>query len=324
MLSGTLLSPAFLEQPAWAHDPPVILPTRLDFNASQAPKNCNDPEGFKSILNAWVPATVFADDAQRQLIVRISTNATGGKQVDVSLVDALGAVLAERRASHSVKTECYFALSRAARDAAEILGAFEPPPPKEPMTCPAAPSCPTCPPIMPTSTGSTLRVTPPTLQISPPAPRFFVGIGAFVGSGMYSELGGGPLMLLGFVPFGHVPQLHLEFEGGWTSQWIDSIRMQAIPLVGSGCWVRGAVRFCFGFATTNVFSNQLSNHEVRLFGPNVRLGTELFHGRYYSIRADVFGRVVLAQHTFGSASGTLNGAPPLSGGVAVIASRSFD
>ncbi len=244
--------------------------------------------------------------------------------MDVSVVDAQGAVRAERHNVYPATTECHKVLYDTAYDAAEMLGAFEPPPPKEPVTCPVAlpppvppaPPCPRCPPTPP------FKLPPFTLPST--SPRFFIGLGAVVGSGIVSKLGAGPLILLGFVPSQRLPQLHVEFEGSWTSQMVESTRWHAIPLVGSLCWVRDNVRFCGGVATTIVFSNQLPNHESRVFGANFRVGTELFNRGPFLIRADVFGRVALAQRTFGGTINMLDEASPVTGGVAVIGGWALD
>lgn len=313
-----MLTLVFWAQPAFAHEPPVILPTRLDFDSSKAPKKCNDEEGFRGNLLAWVPADVLRAEAERRLIVRIAWSATGGKRADVSLVGAQGVVLAERHTPYATTTECFKVLWEVARDAAKILGAFEPPPPKEPVICPPSPyvppgpSCPQCP------SCPRFRLPTPTILLSPAPPRFFVGLGAFVGSGIFSELGAGPVGLVGFVPFRHLPQAQLELESSWTTQFIDSVRVQAIPVIGSACWVRGIVRFCGGFAATILFSNQLPNQESHLFGPNIHFGTELFHRGSLSIRADVFGRVAAYRKSFGAKNEILDRVLPFMAGVAMM------
>lgn len=320
----TLLGLIFAAQSAFGHEPPVIVPTRLDFDASRAPKLCNNLDSFTSILGTWVSLTLLRDDAERRLVVRIQGSPAGGKRADVSLMDAEGAIIAERHADHGAATECHYVLWDTAQQAAKLLGAFEPPPPKESLTCLMAPPCPSCPPPPPTWTCPSSRLPKPTLAHEPALPRFFVGIGAFVGSGIFEKLGGGPQMLLGFVPSRHLPQLHIEFEASWTSQSIESVRVQAIPLVGSICWVRGVIRLCGGFATSILFSNQFPNHESRLLGPNFRVGTELFTHGPFSIRADVFGRIAFSKRTSGMAPMTLAYSSPVAGGLAVIAGRSFD
>ena len=322
----SVLSLASGAQPAFAHDPPIIAPTRLDFDASHAPKNCNDIDSFRSILGAWVPATVLRDDAERRLIVRIRWSSTGGKRADISLVDAQGVTLADRRTLYATATECYKVLWTVASHAALILGAFEPPPPKEPATCPAPqPSAP-CPPARPCPTFPPLRLTTPAPTLSPALYRSFIGIGGFVGSGIFSKLGGGPYLLVGYAPLRRLSQLHVELEGAWTSQTSQSIREHSIPLVGSLCWVQGIVRFCGGFSTTVFFSNQSpENNDLRvMLGGNFRVGTELFSQGPFSIRADVFGRFAFVQRRFGKATVALDEPTPFAAGVAVLGGWGFD
>lgn len=327
LLAPTALSLAFSAQPAFAHDPPVIAPTQLDFDAAHAPKNCNDPDRFGTILNAWVPDTVFRTDAERRLVVRIRWSATGGKRTDASLVDAQGVVLAERHKSYSVKTECDKVLWETAHDAAEILGAFEPPPPKEPVVCPI-PSAPLPsepvpdPPALPCPTCPPLKLPTPTITLSPAPYLSSIGLGAFVGTGIFSELNGGPIALLDVALSPRLPYLHVEFESSWTSQSSPSsaMRLHSIPLVSSLCWLRGNVRFCGGLATTIFYANQSPAHdELRLMlGPNFRMGTELFVHDRFSIHADIFGRYALAQRRFGTATVAPDEPTPFAGGLAVL------
>ncbi len=217
--------------------------------------------------------------------------------------------------SYAAATECHKVLYDAAYHAAQMLGGFEPPRPKEPMTCPPVPPPPMCPASPP---AAPLRAQAIMIPRRPTPSHFSVGFGAVVGSGIVSKLGAGPLILLGFVPSQRLPQLHVEFEGSWTSQMVESTRLHSIPLVTSLCWVPGIVRFCGGLSTTILFSNQLPNHESRVFGPNFRVGTELCNHRRFSLRADVFGRIALTQETFGRTIAMVDDASQFTGGVAVL------
>lgn len=317
LLVISILTLVFWAQPAFAHEPPVILPTQLDFDASKAPKKCNDEDSFRTILSAWVPLKLLREDAERRLVVRIVWSATGGKRADVSLVDAQGVVVAEQHTPYAPTTECYKVLWEVARGAAKMLGAFEPPPPKEPMTCP---TCPPASPIKSPSVSPTLQcpTCPRPISLLPTPPRFFVGLGAFVGSGIFSELRSGPQVLFGLAPLSRLPQVQLELESSWTSQSIDSVRVQAIPVIGSACWVRGIVRFCGGLALTILSSNQFPNQESRMLGPNVRMGAELFERGQLSIRADVFGRVAARQNSIGVKNEPLDRVLPFTAGMAVM------
>ncbi|MBK9266463.1 MAG: hypothetical protein IPM54_42580 [Polyangiaceae bacterium] len=326
VLAMAVLSLAFSAQPAFAHEPPVILPTRLDFDASRAPKKCNNDDAFRSILGAWVPPTVLDDDAERRLVVRIRWTATGGKRAELSLVDAQGAVVAERHTEHPATDECYFVLYGAAQDAAELLGAFEPPPPKQPVTCPACAPCPSCPPARPCPTCPPPAPPVPTITHAPTLYRSSIGIGAFVGSGIHSGLGGGPYLLLSYAPWRQWSHVHVEFEGSWTSQTLESIRTHAIPLVGSLCLVRGVVRFCGGLATTAFYSNQSPNHDDLhlMFGGNFRVGTQLFVRGPFSIRADVLARIAFADKRFGKATMAIDDPRTFAAGLAVMGAWSVE
>ncbi|HRI66736.1 MAG TPA: hypothetical protein PK156_20965 [Polyangium sp.] len=305
-------------QSAWAHDPPEIAPTRLEFDASQAPPECNDRKSFNTILWRWVPPSTWRDDAVQRLVVRIQGSANGPKSVDVSVVDSRGSVQAERHTPYSAATECHKVLYDTAYLAAQMLGAFEPRPPQEPMTCPACAPCSSCQPARPVP-----PVAPsPALPRMPP--RFSLGLGAFVGSGIVAKISPGALVLLDIVPSSRLSRLHIEFEGAWTSQKAESIRLHSLPLVASTCWVPSIVRFCGGIATTIVLSNQLPNHELRIFGGNFRVGTELFNPGPFSIRADVFARIVFAQQSFGPAPDGFNKSSPFAGGVSLIALWAVD
>lgn len=215
-LVAALLSTVFSMPPAFGHDPPVIAPTQLDFDASHAPQNCNDVDTFSSSLEVWVPRTTWRDDADHRLIVRIQWS-SGHKEADVSLVDTQGVTLGKWHEAYAAETECHYVLWIAARHAAELLGAFEPPPPKEPPTPPTP--CPTftavtpCPTARPCLSCPPLRRFVPTERALPMPYRFTFGIGAFVGSGIYSKLNGGPYILFGFIPSRRLPELAVEFEG---------------------------------------------------------------------------------------------------------------
>lgn len=324
LVVAVVLGIAFVAQPASAQDAHIILPTQLVFDASHAPKKCNDQDGFRSILGAWVPPDVLREDAERRLIVHIESSARGGKRADVSLVDGQGIVLAERHTPYTAKEECYKVLWAVARDAAKMLGAFEPPPPKEPVPAPVCAPCASCPQPRPCPTFPPLRLTMPTLLPTPS--RSFIGFGGFFGSGIFSEISGGPSLVLGFVPSRRLSQMHIEVDVAWTSQTLQSIRVHSIPLDASLCWVRGIVRFCGGLSTTILFSNQsYTNNELHvLLGGNLRVGTELFNRGPFSIRADVFGRLMVAPQSLGNPLGVTDEPTPFAGCVAVMALWAFD
>jgi hypothetical protein len=160
---------------------------------------------------------------------------------------------------------------------------------------------------------------------------FFIGLGAFVGPGIFSKLAAGPYLLMGFAPSPRLPW-QVEFEGGWISQSSDSttttpsLRAHAFPLVGSLCLVRGIVRFCGGLATVIVYSNQSPANEALdlLSGGNFRVGTDLYVDGALSIRADVFGRFAFAHRRFGDTAMVIDGPSALAAGVTVTAGWSLD
>lgn len=321
-----MLSLVFSAQPAFAHDPPVILPTRLDFDASQAPKSCNAVDSFSGMLGAWIPKEVLQDDADRRLIVRLQSSAKGGKRADVSLVDGQGVVLAERHATYASRVECHKVLWEVARDAAKMLGAFEPPPPKEPVPAPVCAPCASCPQPRSCPTFPPLRPTTPTLTLLPTPYRSFIGLGAFAGSGIFSKMAAGPNLLLGFVPSRRLSPMHIEVDATWTAQTSQSIRVHSIPMAASLCWVQGILRFCGGVSTTIFLTNRSRTNDelLMMLGGNLRLGTELFRHGSFSIRADVFGRLIFAPQQFGKALGVIDEPTPFAAGVAVMAMRAFD
>lgn len=73
-------------------------------------------------------------------------------------------------------------------------------------------------------------------------------------------------------------------------------------------------------ATTILLSNETTNHDSLhlMFGPNIRIGTELFNHGPFSIRADVFGRVAIAERTFSAMDTALDRVLPFSAGIAVM------
>lgn len=141
----------------------------------------------------------------------------------------------------------------------------------------------------------------------------------------FSKLITGLSLLFGFVPSSRLSPMHIEFKSSWTSQTLQSIRALH-PIDASFCWVQRIVRFCGGLSTTILFSNpSRTNDELHFqLGGNLRIGTELFHHGPFSIRADIFGRAVLARRPLGKTLGVTDEPTPFAGGVAVMGVRSFD
>lgn len=208
-----------------------------------------------------------------------------------------------------------------------MLGAFEPPPPKQPVVVPKSLPLPPkeaapCPSAHPPATNS-----PPTpLALLPTPYRSFIGLGGFAGPGIFLQVVGGPVLLLGFIPSHRLSQMHIELAGSWALHTSHTAQVHSIPLDGSLCWVPGVVRFCSGVSTTIFSSNQSAKQDesIFLFGANLRVGTELFHRGPFAIRADIFGRVTFAPPHFGQALGVIDEPDAIAGGVAVIGMRAFD
>lgn len=101
--------------------------------------------------------------------------------------------------------------------------------------------------------------------------------------------------------------------------------MDAVPVVGSLCWVRGIVRFCGGLATTFYYFNELSHDELHgTFAGNFRIGTEWFVWDSVSLRADIFGRMGSSQPSIGTTIATTDMPTPFAAGLAVMGLWSSD
>jgi len=305
----------------FAHDAPTIAPTRLDFDARQMPKACNDDTTFRTLLANWVKGDVLSDQADRQLSVRIHRSPTGAKLADVKLVDTAGATIGEYHERFAVKIECHRVLYETAAAAAKLLGAFNEPPPPEPCPiCPPPPApvepvrCPSCP---------VAAIAPPRIKFPVmPRRRAFMSAGVFFGTGITREGAIGPYGMLGFVLTRHVPSLQFEFSGAWSTQTLpqstrdgDVLHADTVPVAGSLCYSRYVFRICGGLAATFFVVNGTnpvpSNDEFRMtVGANLQLGTEFEVTGPFSIRSDVFARLRFAERSFGQQLAqldTLNG-----------------
>jgi len=296
-----------LPQAAHAHDPPPIPATRIDFDARYMPKSCNNNDNFLAILNNWVPAGTIIPDAPRSLAVRIRRFAADGKMVDITLTDADGVTVAEAHQTFPSTTECHKVLYEAAKASARIIGAFEKPPPREPVSCPA---CPTCPPPAPCPAARWVAPVQPMPAATPvprPMRRMFVGVGFFVGRTLASEWVVGPQGSFGFVPMSRVPRFQVEVEGAWTQRTFvqapSPIQGHAIPLFGSLCYAPSVLRLCSGIATTffeaqRADAGQRQDNRGISFGATLRLGTEFVIANPVSIRLDAFAVLPVWQRSF--------------------------
>ena len=321
---GLIYSVLFSRQ-ALAHEAPTIAPTRLEFDATEAPKNCNDERGFASILGTWVPSDVIKYEGEQRLVVRLHRMPTGGKLADIHLFGSAGMLVAEEHRKFASKTECYKVLYEAAYAAATLLGAFEKPRPPEPgPICPPPPACPgpaRCPePPEPTFKRRSESTSVPLRQTFPPlaARRAYFGAGVLFGTGITPQGAIGPYFALGFVPSRHSPRLQVEFAGAWTSQERPDANaaMNVIPMFGSVCYSRYAFHLCSGMTTTFFSTKQATNNtssaefRVALAG-HLRLGTEFDVAGPLSIRVDAFAQMRFAGQTFGPASSSLDTQSPV-------------
>jgi hypothetical protein len=323
---GLIYSVLFSRQ-ALAHEAPTIAPTRLEFDATEAPKNCNDERSFAAILATLVPNDVMKSDAEQRLLVRVHRTPTRGKLMlmDVTLTDARGATIKERHERYGAKTECHKVLYEAAYAAATLLGAFEKPPASEPCpicppppACPGPARCPEDPESAPKRRSESTSV--PLRQIFPPlaARRAYFGAGVLFGTGITPQGAIGPTFALGFVPSRHSARLHVEFAGAWTSQdWRDAnAAMNVIPMFGSVCYSRYAFHLCSGMTTTFFSTKQATNNtssaefRVTLAG-HLRLGAEFDVAGPLSIRVDAFAQMRFAGQTFGPVSSSLDTQSPV-------------
>ncbi|HRI70916.1 MAG TPA: hypothetical protein PK156_42070 [Polyangium sp.] len=278
-----------------AQDIPIIPPTRVDFDATSAPKSCQDKVTFGAILGDWLPNGVVTDDAARRIVVRLRrTNRS--TLADVTLVAADGTVVDKHHEPFGAKEECHKILYDTARAVARLLGAFEKPPPKTPMTCPvsppiSSPTCPTCP-VCP----ALVRPAPRMTIAAPATHRFFVGAGVFYGMGLQSGQFPGPQLSLGFVPVQQWPRMRIEFDGAWApnaASTSTAFRGNMIPFFGSICYAPAGFRLCSGIVSTLFIGKKLdqvsASDDMGLsLAASFRMGAEFEMSDRFSVRLDGF------------------------------------
>jgi hypothetical protein len=323
---------------AFAHDAPAISPTRLEFDASQAPKSCNDQLEFESILANWVPREVMSSEADRRLVVRIRRSPMGVKSVGVMLLDAAGKTLDEHRERFDARLECYRVLYKTALASANLLGAFKKPPPAEP--CPACPVCPSCRPPPREERARFLASTPPPPRMImplqsptlPPMRRAFLGAGVFLGMGVRLAQAFGPQISLGFVPLARVPHLHIEIEGAWAPNALSKssvLPRDMIPLFSSLCYAPSALRLCSGLVTTFFLAegphSTPENDALHMtLAASLRLGMEFEVAGPFSIRLDGFTLMRFWGRSYGSELAAVDHLNPFAAGMAAMGVWSFE
>jgi hypothetical protein len=325
-----LLTLVFWSNTAFAHDALVIPPTRLEFDATGAPKNCADDIEFRALLGDWVAPETLTEEASRRLTVLIRRSPTGGKFADVTLVDAAGTVLGEHHERYGAKAECYRVLYESARGAAKLLGAFEKPPEPEPPVCPACPACAACPSTPKCPIPETPRKAPKIVQTATiPTRRAFFGAGLFIGTGFTWNTFVGPQFSLGFVPSPHAPSIHVEMNGAWTQQTISKLNVDIVPLFGSICYSRSVFRVCSGLTTTFF---QAKNAELvpgadelrTTLAGHVRMGAEFGIAGPFSIRVDAFAMLRFWQRSYGNELATLDARGPFGAGATAMGVWGFE
>ncbi|MBK9265486.1 MAG: hypothetical protein IPM54_37580 [Polyangiaceae bacterium] len=313
---------------AFAHDPPTIAPTRLDFDTQQPLTRCNDLATFEALLANWVSANVLIPDADRRLAVHIRRSPMGGALVDMTLVDAAGATLAEYHESFTSRTECHKVLYDSARAAARLLGAFEKPPPSEPCPKhPPPPPPPEPPPPEPAPSPICPDPLPPPPEVDAPPPivhRFHLGVGALLGMGAAPTQWLGPLFSLGFVPSSRVPHLRIEIDAALAMPTSNAFRSDMIPLFGSICHAPSALRLCGGLATMFFVGESGHGTMPTTLAASMRVGTEFRIAGPASLRVDAFALVPLGERAFDHRLGMLAGLHALTAGASLMGVWSFE
>lgn len=120
---------------------------RIDFSGPKDLPNCNDPDGFRGLLELAQPRDLFDPPASRVLDVRIQAPNSRDVIVDITLEELDGLVRSTRQQTYPRSMECYKILHLAAVAAAVDLdrdAPAEPPaaPPQKPPDPP--PPCPPC------------------------------------------------------------------------------------------------------------------------------------------------------------------------------------
>jgi len=301
-----------LVQPAFALNAPTIAPTQLDFDASQAPKTCNDRTEFSRLLSTWLPEATMVDDAERRLVVRIRRSPTGAKLADLTLVDAADATNRDHHERFSAKVECYRVLYETAYAAAKLLGAFNKPPPPEPLVCPACPACSSCP-ACPTCPALPLQ-SPRFVLSAHSMPRVSFGAGVFVGMTNRPQAHPGPYVSLSVVPFSGVPDFRFEFDGAWAPRQA----LQTVPMFVSLCHAHHGLRLCGGLATMFLSAENMKDARDFTLSASLRMGTEFRIAGPFSIRSDIFALLPLTQQI------TLDSPNPFAAGAVAIGVWSFE
>lgn len=256
---------------------------RIDFSAPKELPNCNDPNGFRALVELAQPRDLFGKTATRVLAVRIQAPSTREIVVDIALEELDGQVRNTRQQTYPRSMECYKILHLVAVSAAIDLDQDAPPP--------AAPKPPPPPPPPPCSPCEVPRA---------PAPKRLRHW--FVGAGTRLDMGVAPDELIG----GH-------FVVGWrrSASWSFEAHLRATlpkdtrPLaktvvrvhsIGSiefvPCYRREPFGFCGEFVVGNMWFTFLDLKYPQLdttlfWGAGIRGFLEQRLSDRWSVRMDV-------------------------------------
>lgn len=166
---------------------------RVDFSAPKELPNCNDPNGFRALLELAQPRELFDQPATRSLNVRIQAPNTREIVVETTIEELDGQVRSSHQQTYPRSMECYKILHLVAVAAAIDLDRDAPPAPSTPPKRPVPPACPPC-------------ELPP-----PPAPEPKKALrNWFVGTGGRIDFGLAPEQLAG---------VHLLGGWRWSPSW---------------------------------------------------------------------------------------------------------
>ncbi len=172
---------------------------RIDLSAPKHLPACDDPDGFRGLLEFALSRNLLATPASRVLEIRIDKPTAADYVVNFALKELDGQVRGTYRQTYGRSLECfkvlYFLAVSAAVEMERDAPAEEKPPPPPPPPPPAVP--PICPP------HEEHRATP-----EKPFRPWFVGLGGVV------EFGVAPESLVG-----------VQFAGGW--RWSPSWSLEA-------------------------------------------------------------------------------------------------
>lgn len=159
---------------------------RVEFSAPKDLPNCNDPNGFRGLLELALSRDLLEPPASRVLDVRIQTPNSSDVVVDITLEELDGRVRNTHQQTYSRSMECYKILHLTAVAAAIDMDRDAPDEPPAPPKPPAPQPCPIC---------EVSRAPAPK-----PLPPWFVGAGLRVDFGLAPDKLVGGHFIVGWRP----------------------------------------------------------------------------------------------------------------------------